>query len=107
MGSTTPATSAHAMAPSTALPPARMMSMPASVDSGCAAQIIPRGMAGFYTRGWYSHGRDVKTVLDRHPTGRNAHDLRGEDIHAAHRGRAGVRGPLRQAQAAPGEALEA
>ena len=41
MGSTTPATSAHAMAPSTALPPARMMSAPASVDSGCAAQIIP------------------------------------------------------------------
>src|SRR5882724_3699624 len=42
IGSTTPAVSAQAMAPSTALPPARMTSAPASVDSGCAAQIMPR-----------------------------------------------------------------
>src|SRR4029453_1625115 len=46
IGSTTPAVSAQAMAPSTALPPARMTSAPASVDSGCAAQIIPPRMGG-------------------------------------------------------------
>ncbi len=40
IGSTTPWTNAHAMAASTALPPAFKISAPASVDSGCAATII-------------------------------------------------------------------
>src|SRR5262245_7407332 len=40
IGSTTPCTSAHAIAASTALPPASRMSAPASVASGCAATII-------------------------------------------------------------------
>src|SRR5215831_6562040 len=39
-GSTTPWTSAHAMAASTALPPALRMSAPASAASGCGATII-------------------------------------------------------------------
>src|SRR5260370_7755138 len=41
-GSTTPCTSAQAIAASTALPPALKMSAPASVASGCAATIIAR-----------------------------------------------------------------
>ncbi len=40
IGSTTPCTSAQAIAASTALPPALRMSAPASVASGCAATII-------------------------------------------------------------------
>ena len=40
MGSTTPWAKAHAMAASTAFPPALRISAPASVDSGCAATII-------------------------------------------------------------------
>src|SRR5512144_863152 len=39
-GSTTPCTNAHAIAASTALPPALRISAPASVDSGWAATII-------------------------------------------------------------------
>src|SRR5262245_34165289 len=50
MGSTTPAVSAQAIAPSTALPPARSMRAPASVDSGCAAQIIPFRMGRILSR---------------------------------------------------------
>src|SRR6478752_403031 len=39
-GSTTPCTSAQAMPASTALPPSRSTSAPASVGSGCGATII-------------------------------------------------------------------
>ncbi|MGI4953890.1 MAG: hypothetical protein ACRYGM_18965 [Janthinobacterium lividum] len=41
-GSTTPWLKAQAMAASTALPPARSISTPASTASGCAATTMPR-----------------------------------------------------------------